>query len=78
MTLTVGLAAEPEDPFAEAVRQMNRVAFADGNETLKRALLAADNLDDMGYFPCGDASCDVRVHTDADGVRLEVGYDFPL
>ena len=57
---------------------MNRLVFADGQDTVRRALLAADGLDDMGYFPCGDATCDVRVQVDGDSVRLIVAYDFPL
>ncbi len=78
MTLTVGLASRPDDPYAEAVRQADRVAFVEGSTTLRDLLRAAGSIDEQGYFSCGDATCSVRVAEDDGSLHLIIGYDFPL
>lgn len=78
MMWTFGLAAAPADPYAEAIRLMERVGFVGGTDDVKSRMIAAGALDEHGYFPCGDATCRVDVFSDAAGVRLVVGYDFPL
>ncbi len=78
MTLTVGLASKPADPFAEAVKQASRVEYAEDGDDLLTLLKAAGSVDEQGWFDCGDATCQVYVREEQGGVQLIVGYDFPL
>jgi hypothetical protein len=78
MTLTVGLASKPEDPYAEALKQGARVRFTEDGGDLIEFVARAGTADEQGWVDCGDATCQVRVEEEAGGVQLIVSYDFPL